>query len=161
MKPTDVTPEALKNRARVGNPRSCWPWLGHRTEGGYGVIDVNYPDGTRTTKTAHAAMYEAVFGPLDGRQCHHTCRSRSCINPDHLVALTAEEHKRLHVLEDRGRIDADLCGTISRYVGRGCRCEECRNAWRAYWRKHWAANADTINARRRARAAARRSERAA
>ncbi len=157
-----MTPEALKNRAHVTSPRSCWPWLASRTRDGYGVVDVNFPDGARTTKTAHAAMYEAVFGPVGpGEQVHHTCRNRACVNPDHLVALTPAEHKRRHAIEDRGELQAEVCGTISRYVGRGCRCGECRDAWRAYWRKHWAANADAINARRRERYATRKKQVAA
>ena len=140
MKPHEITPEALKARAHVGNPRSCWPWLGNRTEHGYGLVDINPTDRSqRTATTAHRAMYEAVFGPVaEGRTVHHTCRNRACINPEHLVALTPAEHARIHALEDRGQIDAEVCGTVSRYVGRKCRCRTCKDAWNAYNRKKWA-----------------------
>lgn len=32
----------------------------------------------------------------DGVHIHHTCEVKGCINPNHLVALTASDHRRVH-----------------------------------------------------------------
>lgn len=45
----------------------------------------------------HLASYRHFKGePTEGWQVHHECDNKRCWNPDHLVALTALEHKRRH-----------------------------------------------------------------
>ena len=46
---------------------------------------------------AHRVAYEQANGPIPPKHdIHHLCENPSCVNPDHLVALTRREHKRLH-----------------------------------------------------------------
>lgn len=63
----------------------CWLWLGAVTQnGGYGVTNSN-----RRFLRAHRAFWEAANGPIpDGLVLDHTCRVKSCVNPDHLRAVT-------------------------------------------------------------------------
>jgi hypothetical protein len=42
---------------------------------------------------AHRLVYENEFGPVGkGRHIHHLCGNRACIEPDHLINVTAWEH---------------------------------------------------------------------
>ena len=67
----------------------CWNWTGASSRG-YGLFRL---DNGKTTG-AHRASYLLFVGALDqDKQLHHTCRNRSCCNPDHLQALTDAEHK--------------------------------------------------------------------
>lgn len=64
----------------------CWTWTACRTSDGYGQIK-----GHRTRKLwyAHRVSYELVNGPIpDGLQIDHLCRNPSCVNPEHLEAVT-------------------------------------------------------------------------
>jgi hypothetical protein len=67
----------------------CWNWIGANSRG-YGLFRLD--NGKMTG--AHRAGYLLFVGALDqNKQLHHTCRNRSCCNPDHLQALTDAEHK--------------------------------------------------------------------
>ena len=37
---------------------------------------------------------------------HHVCRNARCVNPDHLRALPADEHRAMHAVEHRLNIMA-------------------------------------------------------
>ena len=45
----------------------------------------------------HRIAYESQHGPVpEGMHVHHTCGNKLCVSPEHLVALTAGEHFRMH-----------------------------------------------------------------
>lgn len=73
---------------RVTVVGDCWEWNGPRTEGGYG---------TAYGTTAHRWVYRCLIGPIPpGLQLDHVkargCRSRACVNPDHLEPVTCREN---------------------------------------------------------------------
>jgi len=44
--------------------------------------------------SAHRAVYELFAKPVaDFTHLHHLCRNTNCVNPDHLLPLSADEHK--------------------------------------------------------------------
>lgn len=70
----------------------CLLWIGARTSGGYGHMRV---DGK--TIGAHRLAYEHWIGPIpDGMEIDHVrsrgCRSRACVRPEHLEAVTRREN---------------------------------------------------------------------
>ncbi len=72
----------------ICDPNSgCWLWTGYINNHGYGQIG-------RNTK-AYRESYILARGAIpDGLQIDHLCRVRSCVNPDHLEAVTQHENIR-------------------------------------------------------------------
>lgn len=67
-------------------PNGCWEWHGARNTKGYGNIRV---DKDSPAKSVHRVAYTEMVGPIpEGMEIDHLCRNRSCINPDHLEAVT-------------------------------------------------------------------------
>jgi len=108
------TIEALVGAYTVEDPTtSCWLWS-MSLERGYPtrVTEVTpgrfvlghdyrglYPNHVRK-QPAHRAVYRAVTGTdIDGLELHHLCGVRSCVNPTHLLPLTAEAHSQLHATD--------------------------------------------------------------
>jgi hypothetical protein len=72
-----------------GEPHECWPWLG-KLSNGYGYFWTG-----AHVQPAHRTSYEHFVGPIpEGLHIDHLCRDRSCINPDHLEAVTPQENLR-------------------------------------------------------------------
>jgi hypothetical protein len=68
---------------RVRKTRGCWIWTGC-TNNGYGYIG---------RSKAHRRMYTMMIGPIpDGYHIHHTCGTKLCVKPVHLVAMSEQDH---------------------------------------------------------------------
>ena len=65
----------------------CVEGLGTRRPDGYRVVSI---DGVLYRE------HRLVVDAAPGMDVHHTCESRGCVNPDHLMVLTKAEHTRLH-----------------------------------------------------------------
>lgn len=58
----------------------CWIWTGKITKKGYGQVSVG-----GVSLYAHRRAWVISFGPVPlGSQIRHSCKNRSCFNPDHL-----------------------------------------------------------------------------
>ena len=69
----------------------CWLWPGAKTSSGYGSISV----GNRRTGLVHRVAYEDCVGPIpEGFHVDHLCRSKLCVRPSHLEAVTQAENNR-------------------------------------------------------------------
>ncbi len=80
-------------------PDDCWPWLGTKTLGGYGTVNI---DGWRTT--AHRVVYALRYGrPINRRLViMHSCDNPACCNPAHLSLGTQKEN--LNDMRTKGRV---------------------------------------------------------
>lgn len=64
----------------------CWLWEGHlHKRNGYGNFHVS----PKKYTLPHRFSYELHNGAIQpGLEIDHTCRQRSCVNPNHLEAVT-------------------------------------------------------------------------
>lgn len=76
----------------VAEPNSgCWLWFKALNNKGYGVI--GRPGSSAGTMYAHRYSYELHRGSIpQGLVLDHKCRTPSCVNPDHLEAVTQREN---------------------------------------------------------------------
>ncbi len=71
----------------------CWLWEGHIDKDGYGTHTVN-----RAPVRAHRFSYEKYKNLIQpGLVIDHLCKTRSCVNPDHVEPVTVtENNRRIH-----------------------------------------------------------------
>jgi hypothetical protein len=109
----------------IPEPNSgCILWLGALSRGGYGRTNI----GSRRNVLVHRAAYEDARGPIpDGLTIDHLCRLRSCVNSDHMEAVTMREN----VLRGTGPSAANAKKTVClkghplEVHGRQRRCGPC------------------------------------
>jgi len=87
---------SLKTRflAKVGSRDGCWEWTAFIDKAGYARIG----EGSNNVLYAHRVAHELYVGPIPpGLDVDHKCRNRSCVNPEHLHAVTRKQN-----LENQG-----------------------------------------------------------
>jgi len=72
----------------------CWSWpRGHNDQ--YSTIRVRGDDGRRHMYLVHRLWIQAR-GTAAGREAHHRCLNKGCVNPAHIVSVTAKQHRVEH-----------------------------------------------------------------
>lgn len=77
---------------KVNKTDSCWIWLGHKNNFGYGRI--HYTENGEYLRTlAHRFSYKYLIGEVPvGLVLDHLCNNRLCVNPYHLKITTHREN---------------------------------------------------------------------
>lgn len=122
--------------SKVEKTDACWHWMGARDRHGYGSFQAR----TR----AHRFAYELARGPIPaGLEIDHLCRNPSCVNPEHLEAVTHRENMRraenfagrnarkTHCKRGHALTPDNVYVQPSRKHSRSCR--ECRRLHASYW----------------------------
>jgi hypothetical protein len=108
-------------------PNGCWEWRGARNPKGYGNIRV---ESYGPARSVHRVAYTELVGPIaEGLEIDHLCRNRSCINPEHLEAVSRTVNvqrvdQRKSVCKNGHEMTADntrIYSTKQGYEGRACR----------------------------------------
>ena len=68
----------------------CWLWTGGKSVQGYGQVG-RVIAGKPTKLPAHRQAFEYLCGPIpEGKVLDHLCRTKICVNPDHLEPVSTE-----------------------------------------------------------------------
>ena len=70
-------------------PSGCWLWTGPTNVAGYARTGLG---GRGRSILAHRLVYEETVGAIPLPTIDHLCRTRRCVNPEHLEPVTQKEN---------------------------------------------------------------------
>jgi hypothetical protein len=129
--------ERFWDKVRVNPETGCWEWTAHLIRNGYGHFRWQ-----GKMRRAHRLAYEALVGEIpEGFQLDHLCRTRNCVNPDHVEPVTPQENTlrgdtiaarhaaKTHCPQGHPYDEENTFIRKGRGGGRGCRtCRRARTA---------------------------------
>ena len=96
LKPRSDAPqkrvEQFLTQVRIDSDTGCWNWRGKTNLYGYGTT--SYKGRSVAVHRLAWILYRTDLTP--GLYIHHQCENHSCVNPEHLQSVTAEEHGIKH-----------------------------------------------------------------
>lgn len=127
-------------RATVGftipddNPDGCWLWTGSVDSNGYSQ---GFSRHLGRVEKGHRLLWAMLHGPAPhqrtGLELDHLCKNRRCVNPSHLELVTLKLNRARRNFDHLKR--PIVHGSLSGYVNKGCRCDECKTRWSSYIRE--------------------------
>jgi hypothetical protein len=99
MRSKDGTSAIDRLMSKVGfGVSECWFWLGSINRLGYGTF------ACEGENKAHRVSYRLFKGPIsDGMKVMHTCDTRNCVNPAHLIVGTQADNVADMVAKGRAK----------------------------------------------------------
>lgn len=119
-------------------PSGCIEWTGSTRPNGYGRLEIGR---NRFSALSHRVAYFLAHGPIpEGLVIDHVCRNASCVNVDHLEAVTPKENTlrgngvtAKNAVKTRCDNGHELSGDNLRITKEGFRvCRTCKRLW---WRR--------------------------
>lgn len=105
--------------AKVEKTDTCWNWKAYVAPSGYGQF---------AGGLAHRYAYTQFVGPIPtGLQIDHLCRVKTCVNPEHLEAVTQQENMRRGDGIDARNRAVTHCPLGHPYSGENTRISKSRN----------------------------------
>lgn len=81
-------PDRIANKISINSVTGCWEWTACTTATGYGRVW----NGERSD-WAHRVVYKVFRGSIpEDKVLDHLCRTRHCVNPEHLEPVTDREN---------------------------------------------------------------------
>jgi hypothetical protein len=78
--------ERVLERTKIPKDKSkCWLWTGPVNNAGYGLIKGDTREGDPKMVTVHRVMARHKGLYIKFKEVQHTCLTKNCVNPDHLV----------------------------------------------------------------------------
>lgn len=135
MRPYTITPIEKRFWKHVSTEPNtgCWLWTGMLSDLGYGRL---WSREKQLPINAHRLSYEMHKGKIpDNLTLDHLCRTRSCVNPDHLEAVPLQENIRRGFSPPAMNARKTHCNRGHNFSGfnlilrsdGGRRCRQCKN----------------------------------
>ena len=98
---TEKQKKKFWNYVDVQGPDDCWSWLSSKRLNGYGQFNIGSKGyGGARKEGAHRVSYFLNIGIVPDI-CRHTCDTKDCVNPAHLLNGTQKDNMR--DMFERGR----------------------------------------------------------
>lgn len=122
-KTTNIKDRILKRTKIPKNHNECWLWCGPVNNAGYGLI--RGQGGIPKMITVHRGMAQSLGMDIENNEIQHTCLTKNCVNPKHLVYGTAKD--RVHrIIKKHGTY---FCEPKVKYKT----CEHCGKESHVVW----------------------------
>jgi len=121
--------QRMMERVDIPKDKSkCWLWTGPVNNAGYGMIRGD--NGIPKMMTVHRVAAKHLGLDIDNKEIQHTCLTKNCVNPDHLVeGDTRTRHER--IVKKHGK-------NFQKPKNPYLTCEHCKGVDHVTWygRKH-------------------------
>lgn len=93
--------ERMIQRVKIPEDKNeCWLWCGPVNNAGYGMI--RGTDGYPKMMTVHRVAAQHKGLNIKRKEVQHTCLTKNCVNPDHLVIGVPKDRQR-RIVAKHGR----------------------------------------------------------